>query len=97
MEYHECFATVLNPLTQRTCFSQVRASDFTEFVAAAPFAIGKSGKLYAYASKAGSISPGRVCHSVPTLICTCSITAMIVCVFEHAQWRWALNDRLARG
>ena len=23
MEYHECFATVLNPLTQRTCFSQV--------------------------------------------------------------------------
>ena len=23
MEYYECFATVLNPLTQRTCFSQV--------------------------------------------------------------------------
>jgi hypothetical protein len=20
---------------------------------------------------------------------------MIVCIFEHGQWRWALNDRLA--
>jgi hypothetical protein len=22
---------------------------------------------------------------------------MIVCIFEHVQWRWALNDRLALG
>ena len=22
---------------------------------------------------------------------------MIVCIFEHVQWRWALHDRLARG
>ena len=22
---------------------------------------------------------------------------MIVCIFEHVQWRWARNDRLARG
>jgi hypothetical protein len=22
---------------------------------------------------------------------------MIVCMFEHVQWRWALNDRLALG
>jgi hypothetical protein len=22
---------------------------------------------------------------------------MIVCIFEHVQWRWALNDSLARG
>jgi hypothetical protein len=26
----------------------------------------------------------------------CSITAVIVCIFEHVQWRWALTDRLAR-
>ena len=25
------------------------------------------------------------------------MTAMIVCIFEHVQWRWALNDRLDRG
>ena len=30
-------------------------------------------------------------------ISACSILAMIVCVFEHVQWRWALNDRLARS
>jgi hypothetical protein len=28
---------------------------------------------------------------------TCAITATIVCIFEHVQWRWVLNDRLARG
>ena len=28
---------------------------------------------------------------------TCSITAMIVCIFEHVQWRWALKGRLAHG
>jgi hypothetical protein len=22
---------------------------------------------------------------------------MIVCIFEHVQWRWALNERLAHG
>ena len=22
---------------------------------------------------------------------------MIVCIFEHVQWRWELNDRLAHG
>ena len=22
---------------------------------------------------------------------------MIVCIFEHVQWRWALNDRLAHA
>ena len=22
---------------------------------------------------------------------------MIVCIFEHVQWRWAFNDRLAWG
>jgi hypothetical protein len=22
---------------------------------------------------------------------------MIVCIFEHVQWRWAVNDRLAPG
>jgi hypothetical protein len=22
---------------------------------------------------------------------------MVVCIFEHVQWRWALNDRLALG
>ena len=27
----------------------------------------------------GSGGPGRVCHSVLILICTCAITAMIVC------------------
>jgi hypothetical protein len=31
------------------------------------------------------------------LIRTCSIAAMVVCFFEHVQWRWALNGRLARG
>ena len=25
------------------------------------------------------------------------MTAMMKCIFEHAQWRWALNDRLALG
>jgi hypothetical protein len=30
-------------------------------------------------------------------ISTRSITAMIVCIFEHIQWRWELNDRLALG
>jgi hypothetical protein len=25
------------------------------------------------------------------------MTAMIVCIFEHVQWRWAHNDRLAHG
>jgi hypothetical protein len=29
---------------------------------------------------------------VLVLICTCSITAMIVCIFEHVQCRWALNE-----
>jgi hypothetical protein len=22
---------------------------------------------------------------------------MVVCIFEHVQWRWALNDSLALG
>ena len=22
---------------------------------------------------------------------------MVVCIFEHVQWRWAVNDRLAHG
>ena len=22
---------------------------------------------------------------------------MTICIFEHFQWRWALNERLARG
>jgi hypothetical protein len=30
---------------------------------------------------------GRVCHCVQIFILSCSTTAMIVCVFEHAQWR----------
>jgi hypothetical protein len=30
-------------------------------------------------------------------ILTCSITVIIVCVFEHVQWRFVLNDRLAHG
>ena len=30
-------------------------------------------------------------------ICTCSITAMIVCIYRHVQWRLALTDRLALG
>ena len=25
------------------------------------------------------------------------MTAMIVCTFEHAQWRWARDDRLVHG
>jgi hypothetical protein len=40
---------------------------------------------------------GRVCHQVPIFIRTCSITAMIVCVCEHVQWRFVRNGRLARG
>jgi hypothetical protein len=31
----------------------------------------------------GSISQGRACHSVPTAIGTCSITAMVVYTFER--------------
>ena len=45
----------------------------------------------------GNDSHGRVCHYVLIFICTCSITAMVVCIFEHVQWRWELNDRLALG
>ena len=45
----------------------------------------------------GYTSPGRVCYYVLIFICTCSITAMIACICEHVQWRWALNDRLAHG
>jgi hypothetical protein len=30
-------------------------------------------------------------------ISTCSITAMIACIFEHSQWRSALNDFIAHG
>jgi hypothetical protein len=41
------------------------------------------------------LAAGRVCHYVMILIQTCSIAAMIVCIFAHFQWRWALNDRLA--
>jgi hypothetical protein len=25
----------------------------------------------------------------------CAITAMVVCIFERVQWRWALNARRA--
>ena len=25
------------------------------------------------------------------------MTATMVCIFEHVQWRWARNDRLAPG
>jgi hypothetical protein len=46
---------------------------------------------------AGWASPGRVCHSVLVFISTCSITAVVVCVFSHVQWRFVLNDRPARG
>ena len=28
---------------------------------------------------------------------TCSIAAIIVCIFEHIQWRSALNDFIADG
>jgi hypothetical protein len=30
-------------------------------------------------------------------ISTCSITAMIVCILEHTQWRWGLNGFTTRG
>jgi hypothetical protein len=30
-------------------------------------------------------------------IATRAIAAMLVCIFEHVQRRWALNDRLAAG
>jgi hypothetical protein len=40
---------------------------------------------------------GRACHYVLLFILTCSITAVIVCIFAHVQRRWALNVRLARG
>jgi hypothetical protein len=46
---------------------------------------------------AGRPRRGRVCHSALIFIGTCSLTAMIACSFERAQWRWALNERLARG
>jgi hypothetical protein len=38
-------------------------------------------------SSGSSPSRGRVCHEVLIF----AITAMIVCIFEHVQWRWALN------
>jgi hypothetical protein len=34
---------------------------------------------------------------VMIFICTCSITAMIVCALEHVQWRSALDDSTADG
>ena len=40
-------------------------------------------------------SRGRVCHYVLIFISTCSIPAMIVCIFGHVQWRRELNDRPA--
>jgi hypothetical protein len=44
----------------------------------------------------GAPSRGRVCHQVLIIIHLNVLnTAMIVCFFEHVQWRWALNDRLA--
>ena len=42
-------------------------------------------------------SRGRVCHYVMVFIRAGSITAMIIYIFAHVQWRGALNDRLARG
>ena len=47
--------------------------------------------------RCGGRSRGRVRHYAPTFICTCSITAMIVCIFACVRWRWALNDRPAPG
>jgi hypothetical protein len=43
------------------------------------------------------VARGRVCHYVQIFIRTCSITAMIVCVFGRVQWRFVLNDSPARG
>jgi hypothetical protein len=34
---------------------------------------------------------------VTYMVVSGSITATIVCIFEHVQWGWALNGRLARG
>ena len=45
----------------------------------------------------GAASRGRVCHYVMVFIRAGSITAMIICIFAHVQWRWGLNDRLAHG
>jgi hypothetical protein len=41
--------------------------------------------------------PGRHCHHVLMVIGPCYITAMVVCVFERVQWRWARNSSLARA
>jgi hypothetical protein len=34
---------------------------------------------------------------VLVFVSTCSITAIIACIFEHIQWRSALNDFTAHG
>ena len=38
----------------------------------------------------GDSSPGRVCRSALLSIRTRAITAMVVCVFGHVQWRFVL-------
>jgi hypothetical protein len=46
----------------------------------------------------GSLAAGEsAIKCMLMFICTCSITATIVCIFGHVQWRWALDDVTARG
>jgi hypothetical protein len=47
-----------------------------------------TGGSAAAVQQAGSPSRKRVCHEV---------LISYRCIFEHIQWRWALNDRLALG
>ena len=71
-----------------------------------PFAVSRSSCVSAFSTSPAYVSHciwclavgGKVIYKIVLIfISTCAITAMIVYIFEHIQWRWALNDFTAHG
>ena len=58
--------------------------------------LGADGLLTAAGSPQGEASRGRACHQVLIFIRTCSIAAMLVCIFAHIQWLQT-RPRLGEG